>query len=253
MTLLHCAVRPQAQVETIGSLAQCVLLKCALTWLYCERVTSSHLVALGPAVLDPQHLAISLGLIGVLAIIFAECGLLVGFFLPGDSLLFAVGLLTSGGIASAHIDHPLWFVIALISVAAIAGNLCGYYIGLKTGPAVFSRPQSRFFKPEYVTRSEEFFERYGRAALILARFTPIVRTIIPVMAGTAKMNFKKFALFSTVGGIAWAASMTTLGFYLGKITWVQKNLDIIAIGIVAISFIPVWLELRKPRNNEPLS
>ena len=213
---------------------------------YPDAVTSlaSELIALGPAALDPEKLAISFGLLGVLAIIFAECGLLVGFFLPGDSLLFAVGLL----IAGDRLDQNLIVVAALISVAAIAGNLTGYFIGAKAGPTVFSRPQSKIFKPEYVTRSQDFFEKYGPTALILARFTPIVRTIIPVMAGTSKMNFARFAIFSSIGGIAWAFSMTTLGFFLGQITWVQKNLEIIALVIVAISVIPIFREFRKATN-----
>ena len=214
---------------------------------YPDAVTSltSELIALGPAALDPERLAVSFGLLGVLAIIFAECGLLVGFFLPGDSLLFAVGLL----IAGDRFNQNLIVVAALISVAAIAGNFTGYFIGAKVGPTVFSRPQSRIFKPEYVTRSQEFFDKYGPAALILARFTPIVRTIIPVMAGTSAMNFTRFAIYSSVGGIVWAFSMTTLGYFLGQIEWVQENLEIITLIIVAISVIPIIRELRKARSS----
>jgi membrane-associated protein len=206
---------------------------------------ASDLLALGPAALDPEGLAVSFGLLGVLAIIFAECGLLVGFFLPGDSLLFAVGLL----IAGDRFNQNLILVATLISIAAIAGNFTGYFIGAKAGPAVFSRPKSRIFKPEYVTRSQEFFDKYGPAALILARFTPIVRTVIPAMAGTSKMNFTRFAIYSSVGGVLWAFSMTTLGYFLGQIEWVQKNLGIITLIIVVISVVPIFQEFRKYKKS----
>jgi membrane-associated protein len=203
------------------------------------------ITALGPAFLDPQHLAQTFGLLGILAIVFAECGLLVGFFLPGDSLLFAAGLLVAGNV----FHQPLWWVILLICIAAIAGNICGYFIGRAAGPAVFSRPESRFFKPEYVDRTQAFFDRYGGAAIILARFTPIVRTFIPVMAGTGRMAFPKFAVFSVIGGLLWGTSMTLLGYFLGQFTWVQKNLELIALLVVALSMIPIWLEVRR-RNGE---
>ena len=203
--------------------------------------------ALGPAFLDPQHLAESFGLIGIVAIVFAECGLLVGFFLPGDSLLFAAGLLVATGTFST----PLPVVVALIVLAAIAGNLSGYAIGHKAGPAVFKRPESRFFRPEYVERTSHFFDRYGGWAILLARFVPIVRTFVPVMAGTGRMPFGRFALFSVIGGVLWGTSMTVLGYYLGQIEFVQKNLELIAVGIIAVSVLPIWFELRRRGRTAP--
>jgi len=200
-----------------------------------------QILALGPDWPSPQNLAESFGLIGVLAIIFAECGLLIGLFLPGDSLLFATGLLVAGDI----ISQPLWLVITLLAIVAFAGNIAGYFIGRMAGPAVFKRPESRFFKPEYVEKTEQFFERYGGWALILARFMPILRTFIPVMAGTSRMRFARFAFFSGVGGVLWAGSMTTLGYFLGQIEWVQKNLEIITITVVVLSIVPIWFELRR--------
>jgi len=200
-----------------------------------------QILALGPDWPSPQNLAESFGLIGVLAIIFAECGLLIGLFLPGDSLLFATGLLVAGDI----ISQPLWLVITLLAIVAFAGNIAGYFIGRMAGPAVFKRPESRFFKPEYVEKTEQFFERYGGWALILARFMPILRTFIPVMAGTSRMRFARFAFFSAVGGVLWAGSMTTLGYFLGQIEWVQKNLEIITITVVVLSIVPIWFELRR--------
>lgn len=206
------------------------------------------ITALGSGALDPQQIAGSVGLLGVLAIVFAECGLLIGFFLPGDSLLFATGLLVA---ERDGFSQPLWLVIALISIAAIAGNVCGYWIGRTAGPAVFSRPKSRFFKPEYVERTSQFFDRYGAFALIVARFTPIVRTIVPVMAGTGRMSAVRFTVLSVIGGVLWAGSMTSLGYWLGQIAWVQKNIEFIALAIVVVSFIPIALELKKARTSQP--
>ena len=206
------------------------------------------ITALGSGALDPQQIAGSVGLLGVLAIVFAECGLLIGFFLPGDSLLFATGLLVA---ERDGFSQPLWLVIALISIAAIAGNVCGYWIGRTAGPAVFSRPKSRFFKPEYVERTSQFFDRYGAFALIVARFTPIVRTIVPVMAGTGRMSAVRFTVLSVIGGVLWAGSMTSLGYWLGQIAWVQKNIEFIALAIVVVSFIPIALELKKARKSQP--
>ena len=198
-------------------------------------------LALGPSWLDPEYLVQTFGLVGLTFIVFAECGLLIGFFLPGDSLLFTAGLLVSTGILRTE----LWVVIVLVCSAAILGNFTGYYIGYKAGPAVFNRPNSRFFKPEYVDQTSEFFAKYGGSSLILARFVPIVRTFIPVMAGTSRMPFGRFALFSTIGGLLWGISMPVLGFYLGKIEFVQQNLEFIALGLIIVSVVPIWFELRR--------
>src|ERR1700712_705691 len=146
-----------------------------------------------------------------MVILFAECGLLVGFFLPGDSLLFTAGLLVAGGLVA-----PLWVVLLLLPVAAIAGNLVGYWIGRKAGPAVFNKPDSRLFKAEYVDRSQAFFDRNGARTILLARFVPIVRTFATVMAGAARMDLRRYALFSVIGGVAWAAGVTLLGHRLGR-------------------------------------
>jgi membrane-associated protein len=200
-----------------------------------------EILALGPSWLDPEQLVRTFGTIGLFVIVFAECGLLIGFFLPGDSLLFAAGLLVATGV----IDAPIWAVIALIFVAAALGNLTGYAIGRKAGPAVFNRPNSRFFRPEYVEKTSEFFAKYGGMALVLARFVPIVRTFIPVMAGTSRMPFRKFAFFSVLGGALWSVSMTLLGYYLGRIQFVADNVEYFAIGLVVLSILPAWFELRR--------
>src|SRR3954447_20505305 len=131
--------------------------------------------------LDPTHLINTFGLVGMMAMLFAECGLLVGFFLPGDSLLFTAGLLVAGGLVA-----PLWVVLLLLPVAAVAGNLAGWWIGRKAGPAVFDRPDSRLFKRRHVEQPREFFDRNGGRAVVLARFVPVVRTFTTVMAGAAR-------------------------------------------------------------------
>jgi membrane-associated protein len=194
-------------------------------------------------VLDPQHLIETLGLIGLVAIIFAECGLLVGFFLPGDTLLFAAGLLVSTG----RIDHPLWFVCLLVTLAAIAGNLCGYVIGRKAGPAIFSRPDSKLFRHEYVEKAEVFFEKYGGRGVIIARFVPIVRTFITVMAGAARMNAMRFTVFTVIGGILWATGITVVGYQFGDVKLIADHLELIVLGAVALTVIPMTLHLLRLR------
>jgi len=209
-------------------------------------IASAHVLA-SSSTLNPDHLIQTVGLIGLLAIIFAECGLLVGFFLPGDSLLFAAGLLISRG--SFH--QPLWLVCVLVSIAAIAGNLTGYAIGRKAGPAVFRRPDSRFFRHEYVDRAQEFFGRYGTRSLILGRFVPVVRTFITVMAGVARMDVRRFAVVSVVGGVLWATGLTLLGYRLGSVDFIANHLELLAVGVVVLSLIPMALELRRNTGKAP--
>jgi membrane-associated protein len=193
--------------------------------------------------LDPTHLINTFGLIGIMAVLFAECGLLVGFFLPGDSLLFTAGLLAAGRLIA-----PLWMLLLLLSLAAVVGNLVGYWIGRKAGPAVFNRPDSRLFKAEYVARSQAFFERNGVRTVLLARFVPVVRTFATVMAGAARMDLRRYALYSVVGGIAWAAGVTLLGYWLGQVAVVRDHVELFILGIVAISLIPVALEVLRGRR-----
>ncbi len=200
--------------------------------------------ALGPSWLDPGQLIETFGLIGILVIVFAECGLLIGFFLPGDSLLFTAGLL----VARDDIKQPLWLVCVLICVAAIAGNQVGYLIGRKAGPAVFNRPDSRFFKQEYVDKSYAFFDRYGPRAIVLARFVPIVRTFITVTAGVGRMDYRTYTTYSVIGGLLWGAGVTILGFSLGNVAFVADHIELILIGIVAVSIIPIAIELLRQRS-----
>ncbi|MFM2024058.1 MAG: hypothetical protein RLZZ56_71 [Actinomycetota bacterium] len=171
--------------------------------------------------------------------IFAETGLLAGFFLPGDSLLFALGLF----IATGQIDVPLWLAVTLLAISAFAGDQTGYWIGRKLGPAVFNKPKSKLFKPENVEAAHSFFERYGSRAVILAHFVPIMRTFIPVSAGIAKLKWRKYTLFNLIGIAGWAIGVTLLGAALGTNEWVSHNLELVLVGFVVISFIPIALEV----------
>jgi membrane-associated protein len=203
--------------------------------------------ALGPEWLDPQNLErfgtaafwIAMG------IIFAECGLLVGFFLPGDSLLFMIGLF----IASGVIAIPLPVACLLLTIAAVAGNLTGYWIGHRAGPPLFNRPDSRLFRHEHVEKTHAFFDRYGARAIVLARFVPIVRTFITAMAGVGRMDFGTYALFSTIGGVLWATGVTVAGYFLGSIPFVADHIELILLGIVAVSVIPIAIEAIRHRRD----
>jgi membrane-associated protein len=177
-------------------------------------------------------------------IVFAESGLLVGFFLPGDSLLFSAGLVA--GIE--HRPHILVLVLCAF-VAAVVGDQVGYLIGQRTGPHLFTREKSRFFKPEHVVRSHEFFERYGPKAVVLARFVPIVRTFTPVIAGVGAMRYRVFVTYNIVGGALWAAGATLLGWGLGKkYPWIEDYLTPVVIAIVLLSVAPMVYELLKHRR-----
>jgi membrane-associated protein len=193
--------------------------------------------------LDPTHLIYTFGLVGVMAILFAECGLLVGFFLPGDSLLFTAGLLVAGGLVA-----PLWLLLVLLPLAAVAGNLVGWWIGRQAGPAVFDRPESRLFTARHVDRARAFFERNGAGTVILARFVPVVRTFATVMAGAARMDFRRFAAYSLIGGIVWTTSVTLLGYWLGQVTLVRTHVELFIVGIVVVSLIPVVIEGLRQRQ-----
>jgi membrane-associated protein len=197
--------------------------------------------------LNPEHLISTFGLVGIMAILFAECGLLIGFFLPGDSLLFTAGLVTAGGIAGLHLP-PLWVLMVAFAIAAILGNLVGYWIGFRAGPAVFNKPDSRLFRAEYVERSHAFFERNGSKAIVLARFVPVVRTFATVMAGASRMTFRRFALFSVIGGVLWAAGVTALGYWLGQVQVVKDHLELFIIGVVVLSLIPIGVEYLRGRR-----
>jgi membrane-associated protein len=194
--------------------------------------------------LSPRDLIETFGTIGILAIVFAETGLLIGFFLPGDSLLFTAGLLASQG--------KLNFAVIVVGcfVAAVAGAQTGYYIGRRVGPTLFRRPDSRLFKKEYVDRAEAYFAEHGTKTIVLARFVPIVRTFSTVVAGVSRMEARTFLAYNLVGGLLWTAGVTTAGYFLGKtVPDIDKYLLPIIAVIVILSVIPVALEARRQRSN----
>ncbi len=201
------------------------------------------LLAIGPDWIQPEYLIETYGLIAVLIVVFVECGLLM-FFLPGDSLLFATGVFVGAGV----ITQQIGVVIVLIATAAILGNLCGYAIGRAVGPQLFDRPDSRLLRPDHVTQAHAFFERHGGRSIVLARFVPIVRTFITALAGVAKMDARAYVTYTVVGGVLWAGSLTLLGFWLGNVTWVANNIELIAIIIVAVSVVPIGLEYLRARR-----
>ncbi|MFI7401849.1 DedA family protein [Streptomyces sp. NPDC049541] len=203
-------------------------------------------LALGPSWLDPNYLLDTFGIWGLLLIVFAESGLLIGFFLPGDSLLFTTGLL----ITTNQLNFPLWAAIALICVAAVLGDQAGYMFGKKVGPSLFNRPDSRLFKQENVVKAHEFFEKYGPKSLVLARFVPVVRTFTPIIAGVSGMKYRSFVVFNIIGGVLWGAGVTLLGSWLGKIEFVNKNIEAILILIVLVSVIPIIIEFLRARSKE---
>ncbi|TGB13515.1 DedA family protein [Streptomyces sp. MZ04] len=201
-------------------------------------------LALGPSWLDAEYLLNTFGVWGLLAIVFAESGLLIGFFLPGDSLLFTTGLL----ITTKQLDFPLWLCVVLVCVAAILGDQAGYLFGKKVGPSLFNRPDSKLFKQENVVKAHEFFEKYGPKSLVLARFVPIVRTFTPIIAGVSGMRYRSFITFNIIGGVLWGAGVTMLGAWLGNVEFVHKNIEAILILIVLISVVPIVIEFLRARS-----
>lgn len=197
--------------------------------------------------LNPEYLLNSMGgfaLFGVCLIVFIETGLLVGFFLPGDSLLFMTGLF----VATGAIDFPIWFVCAAISFAAWTGDQTGYWIGRRLGPAVFNRPQSKFFSHKNVERTHAFFERYGSKAIILAHFVPVLRTFVPVAAGIGEMSYRKFLKYNIWGVLAWGTGVTLVGYSLGQIPFVKEHIDYVTLAFLVLTSIPIAMEILKARR-----
>lgn len=178
------------------------------------------------------------------AIIFAEDGLLVGLFLPGDSLLFTVGVVCGAG------ELNIVSICALLTVMSVLGDQCGYFLGRRTGPAIFRRPDSKLFKQEYVKRTQDFYVKYGGKTLFFAKFVPIVRTFAPFMAGVGGMEYPKFATFNIVGGICWIQSMTLAGYFLGNVPLIRRNFEKVVIGIVLVSVVPMLVQVWNARKSK---
>jgi membrane-associated protein len=175
-------------------------------------------------------------------IVFAETGLLVGLFLPGDSLLFTVGVVAGAG------QLDIVNVCAMLAIASIAGDQSGYLLGNRTGPAIFSRPDSRLFKQEYVRRTQHFYDKHGGKTLIYAKFVPIVRTFAPFMAGVGRMRYRRFFSFNVFGGLGWVLSMTLMGYTLGGIPIIRRNFEKAVLLIVLVSVLPLLIQAVKARR-----
>jgi len=185
------------------------------------------------------------------AILFAETGLLIGFFLPGDSLLFVAGTLCSIPLRPGTpptLSLPL--LIVLGCVAAIAGDSVGYLIGRRLGPALLSRPDSKLFKRAHIEKTQAFYDKHGPKTIVLARFVPIVRTFAPTVAGVAAMKYRDFLLFNVLGGVGWISAMSLLGFFLGKNAWIQHNLEKAVILIVLLSVLPMIVHYFQERRHQ---
>ncbi len=193
--------------------------------------------------LNPEHLLLAFGYAGLFLVVFAETGLLIGFFLPGDSLLFTAGFLASQGVAGLDIR---WVIVGCF-IAAVVGNATGYTIGRHFGRSLFRRPESLLFKPEHLRRAEAFFEEHGGKAIILAQFIPVIRTFTPVVAGIGALPYQRFALFNVVGAVFWAIGVPLLGFYFGRIIPDADRYILPIVGaIILVSVVPpavkVWRE-----------
>jgi membrane-associated protein len=192
-----------------------------------------------------------LGYALLFGVVFAETGLLTGFFLPGDSFLFTVGVVAGAG------QLRLEWVWAVLMTAGILGDSTGYWLGRRTGPMIFRRPDSRFFKREHLIRSQQFYEKYGGRTIVLAKFLPILRTFVPFLAGVSRMRYPRFVAFSVCGVVSWVATITTLGYTLGGVPFVRRHFDKVILVIIVLSLIPVISESLRARRRkdapEPVS
>ncbi len=185
------------------------------------------------------------GYIALFIIVFTETGLMVGFFLPGDSLLVTAGLFAAKG------NLNIFYLIVLLSLAAILGDSCSYWIGKKAGHALFHKEDSRLFKKKHLLAAQEFYDKHGGKTIVLARFVPIIRTFAPVIAGVAKMQYRRFVLFNVFGGIFWVTSMLLIGYYLGKlIPNIDKNIEWVIMIVIFLSILPIFIEYYREKRKK---
>jgi membrane-associated protein len=181
------------------------------------------------------------GLTAMTAIIFAETGLMIGFFLPGDSLLVTAGVFAATG------QLNIWALNALLIVAAIVGDTVGYWFGRRVGPALFKRPKSLLFNPDHLRRAHDFYEKHGGKTIIIARFMPVIRTFAPIVAGMGEMEYRRFLSFNVFGGLFWVISMTGIGYFLGKIPGVREHIEVVIIIVVFLSILPGIIAFARER------
>ncbi|MCC7087340.1 MAG: VTT domain-containing protein [Pirellulales bacterium] len=180
------------------------------------------------------------------AIVFSETGLLIGFFLPGDSLLFAAGFLASQGV------FDIVLLIVTLCIAAIAGDAANYYLGLQLEERVFEKGRIRFVKHAHLIAAKEFYDKHGAVAIVLARFVPLVRTFTPFVAGVARMSYRQFVVYNVIGGVGWVLSMTVAGYFLGRIEWISEHFELVVIGIIAASLLPMLFGVYRAWRHKPL-
>ncbi|MBF8279952.1 MAG: dedA [candidate division NC10 bacterium] len=182
------------------------------------------------------------GLMALIAIVFVETGLFVGFFLPGDSLLVTAGLFAARG------DLGLWSIFLFVSLAAIVGDTVGYTIGARTGPKIFTREDSLLFHKKHLITTKEFYDRYGGVTIIIARFMPIVRTFAPLVAGVGGMEYRRFVFYNVAGGIGWVVSMTSLGYFLGKaVPGIDRHIHVVIAVVIFLSLLPAIIKFARDR------
>jgi membrane-associated protein len=210
-------------------------------------------LALGPDWLDPAYLIDAFvkwlgpwALVGVCVCVFAETGLMVGFFLPGDSLLFTLGVFLGVGT----VPTPVWVAVLAIALSAVAGDQCGYWIGRLVGPKLFNKPDSKLFKKEYIDKTNAYFAKYGGRTIVIAQYVPIVRAFAAAVAGVGKMNYKHFCAFNVIAAFTWGIIIPLLGVWLGQVTFVKNNIDLIIIAIVIVSVIPMVIEYLRHRGSK---
>lgn len=196
---------------------------------------------------NPESIIHYGGLALLLFVVFAETGLLIGFFLPGDSLIFISGLFCR--TKPELIGMNIFVLILCLAAAAILGNMAGYWFGRRVGPALFKREDSLIFKKRYVEVTRGFYERHGGKALVMGRFLPIIRTFAPILAGVIRIDFGRFMLYNVAGALLWIGTMASAGYFLGKLPWVSNNLEKIVIGLIIVTLIPVITTWRKERKN----
>ncbi|MHA7650816.1 DedA family protein [Mycobacterium sp. ML4] len=197
----------------------------------------------GAVINSPQTVIYMFGLLGLLAVVFIETGLLVGFFLPGDSLLFTAGVLA----AQNYPVVPLWMLLLTVPVAAVAGDQCGFLIGAKAGPAVFDRPGATRLGPERLARARAFFSARGASAVVWARFVPVARTLVPAIAGASRMPYRTFFAYNVLGALAWGVGVPTLGYLLGENALVTAHIEVVLVGVAVVSVLPLLLGYTRTR------
>ncbi|MBI3501850.1 MAG: VTT domain-containing protein [Bacteroidetes bacterium] len=196
---------------------------------------------------NPESIIRYGGIALLVFVIFAETGLMVGFFLPGDSLVFVAGLICAS--EPQLMNTNIFSLAGFLMLAAIAGNITGFYFGKKVGSALFNKDDNLIFKKRYVEITRSFYERHGGKSLVLGRFLPIIRTFAPILAGVIKMEFRIFFIYTIVGAILWIGSLSILGYYLGEIKWVKENLEWIVIGLIIVTTIPIIRTYNKEKNH----